>query len=382
MSMLIPLFTLKFGITYGLGLLIIVMYSNDKFNMPTYNKESVGPFAQLPPQSLTIDSRYRSGRRMYVFLLGALYTAICLIGPTTFSFDLSSAAHEGQAIPFGPPQTSNEIWPVAAATFLISTGVARDNSLIGRIELYIRQYAHKTAYIPNAVSDLAFSLRGLNLGSWLIKDPFMDGAAFADRKGAITSLIGEKWIKKFEKNPEQEGELTAWLRANVLFFTLQQIFAKRLSISNPRLEDLTEFQENKDTFERLQNTQKNLVSRLASSEDPSCNGLEHMYLDIQRFGREASLMIAVLMSQTARNANDLAQRVGQLGFQGIDANDRSDHVGYTVIVNLFIGIAAVLAVLLLFAPLLFKFVPRLSKIGYINWVNADFGLGAWAIFAC
>jgi len=283
------LFTLKFLITYILGLLIIVMYSNDKFNMPTYDKESVGPFAQLPPQSLTIDSRYRSGRRRYVLLLAALYTAICLIGPTTFSFDLSSALPDGQLIPFGPKQTSNEIWPVAAATFLISTGVARDNSLIGRIELYIRQYAHKTAYIPNAVSDLAFSLRGLNLGPWLIHEPFMERSAFSDRKDALTALIGQKWVKKFEENPEQEGELSTWLRANILFFSLQQIFAKRLNISSPRLDGLTEFQENKDTFERLQNTQKTLVDRLAK-DDHGGSGLEHMYPDSRIAGDTLSVI--------------------------------------------------------------------------------------------
>jgi hypothetical protein len=74
------LFRANFLVTYVLGLLIIVMYSTDKFSMPTYDKETIGHFAQLPPQSLTIDSRYRSGRRVYIFLLAALYTAILWIG--------------------------------------------------------------------------------------------------------------------------------------------------------------------------------------------------------------------------------------------------------------------------------------------------------------
>jgi hypothetical protein len=368
------LFTANFFLTYALGLLIIVMYSNDKFNMPTYDKESVGPFAQLPPQSLTIDSRYRSGRRMYIFLLGSLYTAICIIGPTTFNLDFGSLLSPGQPIQYGPQAKNNEIWPVAAATFLISTGVARDNSIIGRIELYIRQYAQKMAYIPNAVSDLAFSLRGLSLNIWLVKDPFTDANVFDERKLALASLIGLNRMKKFEENPEQEGELTAWLRANVLFYALQQIFSKRLSISNPRLEDLIELQENKDMFERLQNTQR----VLADAADQA--GLEKIYLQIQMFGRDASLMIAVLMSQTARNANDLAQRISQLGFSDIDPRDRSDHFGYMIIVNMFIGLAGVTAIILVFLPLLFIFLPPLARFGKINWTNADFGVEVWTIF--
>ena len=70
---------------YFLGLLIIILYAKDKFNTPTYDKELMGPFSQLPPQFLTIDARYRQGVRTYIFLLLALYTALCIIGPYTFS---------------------------------------------------------------------------------------------------------------------------------------------------------------------------------------------------------------------------------------------------------------------------------------------------------
>src|SRR6266480_7929928 len=72
-------------VNYLFGLVIIVLYAKDKFNTPTYDRDSMGPFSQLPPQLLTIDARYRQGVRMYVFLLLALYTALCILGPYTFS---------------------------------------------------------------------------------------------------------------------------------------------------------------------------------------------------------------------------------------------------------------------------------------------------------
>src|ERR1700752_2727275 len=75
----------KFLANYLFGIVIIILYAKDKFNTPTYDKETMGPFSELPPQFLTIDARYRQGMRTYVFLLLALYTALCIIGPYTFS---------------------------------------------------------------------------------------------------------------------------------------------------------------------------------------------------------------------------------------------------------------------------------------------------------
>src|SRR5436190_17905050 len=126
----------KFLTNYFFGLVLIILYAKDKFNTPTYDRESMGPFSQLPPQLLTIDARYRQGVRMYVSLLLALYTALCIIGPYTFS---------QQNLQLGFVADSSQLWPVASATFLISTGAAKDSSVLGRIEHFIRQYAQKTA---------------------------------------------------------------------------------------------------------------------------------------------------------------------------------------------------------------------------------------------
>ncbi|MEH2548835.1 hypothetical protein V1283_005480 [Bradyrhizobium sp. AZCC 2262] len=342
--------------TYCLGLLIIVMYSKDKFNMPTYDKESVGPFAQLPPQSLTIDSRYQWGRMVYVLLLAALYTAISIIGPTIFSLDQSNANQTKLSL-----VASAQTWQVAAATFLISTGAARDDSLLGRIELFIRQYAHKIAYIPGAVSDLAFSLRNFKVGTWLLNDPSIDGTKLIERRTALMGLVGEESIAKFERNPEIEDETTAFLRANILFFTLSQMFNKSPGISNPRLDNLTDLQENRDAFERLQNSQRNLLAQIGSP-DKGREGPDHLYADIQRFSREISLTIAVLLSRTARNGNDLAHRLDQLGFSSAYVNNRSDHVGYVFLVNAFILSGVVISGLFLFAPML-------SKTVGVDWTN-------------
>jgi len=148
----------KFLSTYIFGLIIIVMYAKDKFNMPTYDRAAMGPFAQLPPQSLTMDKRYRQGRTSYIFMLLCLYTVVCIVGPSISPDLFNLFKQAGPQMQLGPQigqPGSAELWPVAAATFLISTGASSDSSILGKIEFYVRQYAHKSAYIPRTVRDLA-----------------------------------------------------------------------------------------------------------------------------------------------------------------------------------------------------------------------------------
>src|SRR6266404_7400502 len=178
----------QFLTNYLFGLLTIVLYAKDKFNTPTYDKEAMGPFSQLPPQLLTIDARYRQGMRIYIFLLLALYTALCIIGPSTFN---------QQNIQLGFAADTSQIWPVASATFLISTGAAKDSSVLGKIEHFIRQYAHKAAYIPGIVSNLAYAIRNVETVPWLKENKDkLKLEEFGERKNSLTALIGETFVAR------------------------------------------------------------------------------------------------------------------------------------------------------------------------------------------
>jgi hypothetical protein len=354
--------TSKFFLIYIGGVIIILLYAKDKFNTPTYDRNAMGPFAQLPPQFLTIDARYRRGRAAYIVLMLCVYTAICIVGPASFSNVMAAAEGISGAVPSGG---NDEVWPVAAATFLISSGTASDNSILGRVELFIRQYAHKTAYIPSAVSDLAFSLRSLNISQWLISNPYVDKNELNERKRALTALVGEPKIAQIEQRPEQEGEVAAWVRANILFYILQQIFAKQKGELGAKLDYLTELDQNKQVFERIQGERERLARQFPPGAQHGDIESGKTFAEVQQFNKEASLMIAVLLSQTARNTNYLKDHLDQLGFQGVDLQDRSDHFTYVTMVNLFIVAGAAVAMLLLVAKLL----PRIGA--GMTWVSND-----------
>ena len=370
---LVSLLNVKFLSSYALGLLIILLYAKDKFNMPTYDREAMGPFAQLPPQRLTMDSRYRTGRAIYIGLLLCIYTAICIVGPTTFNVDFSKFSKDVSLVGSKLPSSIDEVWVVAAATFLISTGAAKDDSIFGRIELYIRQFAHKTAYIPNTVSDLAFSLRGLDIRPWLASRSDADDGEALDRRRILINLIGDEHVKTIESAPEQENEITAWARANILFYALQQILTKR-ALSGPRMDELTELEENKDTFERLRNHRQALVEKLTGSTEHKMgtDDADQVYRGIQRFAKDTSLMIAVLLSQAARNETDVVDALGQLRFAGIDLSNRQDHTSYLLLVSGSILLGAAVGALILI-------VPEMVGLSRLNWSTVDNQQGFIAI---
>jgi hypothetical protein len=351
---------------YFFGMLIIILYAKDKFNTPTYDKESMGPFSQLPPQLLTIDARYRQGMRTYVFLLLALYTALCIIGPSTFS---------QQNIQLGFGASASQIWPVASATFLISTGAAKDSSILGRIEHFIRQYAQKTAYIPSVVSNLAYSIRNVETIPWLKdnKDKLKPDE-FEDRKAKLTALIGPKFVAKLNENPRQQGHLAAWARANIVFYCMQQMF--RGVLPSERLSQIVEMPENVAIFERLKKEREELERRFIGSEEERERrsepgdeaSLDKLLSDVQRFAKEVSLTIVVLLSQSVRTLSDLKERLEQLGFREIELRDHSDHLVYLVMVNFSIAFGAFMSYAL------FSFINSLAALTppFVGWIESLF----------
>jgi hypothetical protein len=353
-------------LTYLFGVLIIVMYAKDKFNTPTYDRTAMGPFAALPPQLLTIDARYRRGRFVYIFLMACVYTAICIVGPESFSNLMAAAGQEAMPAEAGK---NHEVWAVAAAAFLISTGAASDNSILGKIELMIRQYAHKAAYIPSAVSDLAFGLRSLNIRQWLITNPYVDKTELADRKRGVAMLVGAERIAKIEDNPDQEGELAAWVRANILFFILQRMFSGETDMLGAKLDYLTDLEQNRQTFDRIENDREILARQFPPDAEHVDNESGKTFAEVQQLNKETSLMIAVMLSQTARNTNYLNDHLDQLGFQGVDLRDRSDHFTYSTMVNLSILLGAALATLLLVA----RMFPGIGS--HLTWIYDNTFIG-------
>lgn len=344
-------------INYLLGLITIVLYAKDKFNTPTYDKESMGPFSHLPPQLLTIDSRYRQGLRIYILLLLALYTALCIIGPSTF-----------QNVQLGFAASTAQLWPVASATFLISTGAAKDSSILGRIEHFVRQYAQRSAYIPKIVSNLAYSIRNVETTPWLKENrDKLKSAEFDERKAALTALIGSTLVARINENPGQQGHLAAWARANIVFHCMQQMF--RGVLPSEKLGQIIEVQENVAVLERLKEQRKELEGRLLRAEEHRAGGtgsgaeldMDKLLSDTQRFSKEVSLTIIVLLSQSVRTFSDLKGRLEQLGFRGIELRDNSDHLVYVVMVNFCILLGAFIAYAVASTPYIFDLVRSLVR---------------------
>lgn len=308
------LFTSNFMSLYLFGALIIILYAKDKFNKPTYDGSAMGPFAQLPPERLTIDRRYRNGWATYVFMLLALYTAICIIGPKTFPnlFDvMKSLPSQYQA---GPPSANIEMWPVAAATFLVSTGALSDSSILGRIEYLIRQYAHKTAYIPRTVRDLARYFREIQPHEWL-KQPQREDER-SEQKKALEDFAGKKTVEEIENAGDVGivGEVLVWARANILFYILEnRVYKETVEMPDGRLDEMKRLPGNEAVRQDLKSTQKKLKADVIDS----AGGFISDAGDVAKFLKDVSLTLSVLISQAARNQAEIDGYVRKLGLAEI-----------------------------------------------------------------
>ena len=109
------------------------------------------------------------------------------------------------------------MWPIAAATFLISTGASNDNAVLGRIEYFIRQYAHKTAYIPSTVRNLGRYFREIDSYHWLVEPKKKD--EIEERRNKLITLAGNGVVAEIEqKHGDLFGEI---LTGRVQIFCLR-----------------------------------------------------------------------------------------------------------------------------------------------------------------
>lgn len=329
----------KFLGTYLFGLVIIVLYAKDKFNMPTYDRTAMGPFAQLPPQSLTLDRSYRQGRTTYIVMLLCLYTAVCVVGPTTFPDLFTFMKNVAPQYQLGVQSDNAELWPIAAATFLISTGAMSDGSILGKIEFFVRQYAHKTAYIPRTVRDLARSLRETDVLKWLGEpgDVSLAQEVKDRRKARLIALAGAGAVNDvIAKGEHASEEMIRWLRANILLITLDGLFGKRFETVEGRLDELTDLPANKEVYTSITGTQSALYKNLVDAD----GNFQSEKGDAARFAKDSSLMLAVLLSQGARNQAELDDYLKRFGLEEahFHPTDASTFVT-TVNVCLCLGVA-------------------------------------------
>ena len=152
----------------------------------------------------------------------------------------------------------------------------------------------------------------------------------------------------------------------MLFSALLQIFGEGQAISNQRLASLADQQENLDIFERLKAKQKSLASQFSAVKDQGNSSADQVHADVQRFAKDASLTIAVLLARSAKNGSELTQLLTQLGFQDVYARNRTDHFVYIFLVNVFIFFGVVVACLLLVTPVI---IPAFFK--SINLTEED-----------
>jgi hypothetical protein len=199
----------NYALLCAIGSIIILLYSREKYDQPTYEHTAIGNLAPLSPKLLASDFRYSKGLFVYLSLMLTAYAALCLIGPGVAGAVAGGAAGEKAKLP-----ESLTTWPIAATTLLVGSGVAGDTSFFGMLEAKFRRWAHEAAFIPMAVGALANRLTGVDVEKWAAKSG-------KDSPPVIREILEKRGgPAKLAAAADAEA---VWVRANVLYHALQQL---------------------------------------------------------------------------------------------------------------------------------------------------------------
>jgi hypothetical protein len=337
----------QYWITVFLGLVIVYSFAVGKYDSPTYAKTSIGNLAQLSPRSLASDSRYKKGFGIYVVCLFAIYSILCIVGPKIF-------------VALGFPSSEflqdEKLWPIAVASALTVAGAARDDRFPGNVEGLIRRKAHEAAYIPTAVTALAYQLRSFSLADWLQRSPAKELHKFQSRIGEFPGL-SLKDVAKLE-----EGKVVSWVRANILFLHFQQLDAEKYG--RIKAQD-----ETREAEQYLVGLHASARSRLSSVDFSNLSLEDALSKDIDAFFEGASVLLAATVLQAAPDARALSSALSFLDFKDTDAVGRQAWQQYATFEVAVISLTcAALAVFMYLFPSL---VLRLGSLVFTDLKNLD-----------
>jgi len=157
------LIDLDYLLSFGLGLLTLLLFCIERFNQPARNSDV---FAErLVPRYLSYSHNYIVTFCTYCFLMVSLFIALCIIGPNIlqqfgpnidgYQPSIQSGA-QFDASNFNsprPPDKSEPWFPLAVA--LILSGFSTQFPILNIVELRIRRLTHRLIGIPEGVQQVA-----------------------------------------------------------------------------------------------------------------------------------------------------------------------------------------------------------------------------------
>jgi hypothetical protein len=286
-----------------IGVIIVYSFAASRYNVPTFAKTSIGPIGQLSPKLLAPDSRYQKGFLIYLSLLLLLYFAFCIIGPKVLDIP-------GISIPENWKDST--LWPVGAASALVTVGLAADSRFPGNIENFFRRKAHEAAYIPTAFATLSNQLASFRLAEWwgTAKDD-------PDTSYSIRAMSGaQNNDSVFRAVQLREGNMVSWIRGNVLLNCLDQL-------SGEQYGPIKGQDENRDAAKLLAVLHESIKNRLGGVwTDPSTVKIDAaLAKDIESFIDGASVLLASTLLQATPDARDLSAAIKEFGFAEIDSTN-------------------------------------------------------------
>jgi hypothetical protein len=331
-----------------LGMISILAFSTNRYDIPTWEKTTIGNLAQLSPKSLAPDYRYRKGFIIYVSCMLATYVALCFIGPKIVN-----------AIPGAsqlPLVTEPALWPMSAAVILAAAGAMGDERFPGNIEGFFRRKSHEMAFIPTAVKKLSTQLTSFKLINWY-------NATDANVRRRIENESGGVSVCPLSQVAQlTEGNLVSWARGNILLYQLK-------ALSGSTYDQIKGQDENKRALQNLSILRTSVLSRLPKFEQDNSNKDIDSSLsgDIDSFIQGTATLLAATLLQAAPNERDLSEQISAFGLLDIDSDPSQDWAQFVRFVA--VAAAACTFVVWVFINIAITMFPKIFETGITGSIN-------------
>jgi hypothetical protein len=218
------------------------------------------------------------------------------------------------------------LWPMGAASALMTVGIAGDNKFPGNIENFIRRKAHEAAYIPTAVTTLSYQLASIDLDEWLKTTDrqtieTIQAQSGGDAVGPIQQIAALA-----------EGKLVSWIRGNILIHCLRKL-------SEEQYDAIKAQDANRDATRFLEALHDSIKSRLATAT-PGYTVDAPLAKNMDDFVDGASVLLASTLLQATPDARELSATITSLGFKEIDSSSPQTWTQFAILSTAFLCAAA------------------------------------------
>lgn len=276
-----------------IGVVVVLLFSIDKFNEPSFSRRADEPETLFLPRYLALRHQYVRGLAMYIGGTEVLFLLFTIAGPK-FLTNLQQ----------NTIQISPETWPLAAA--LLITGIIPNIKWLQKLEEKWRRVCHENAYIPDGAKETAHKITHAKFDPGAYRSDISSDHAFNELK---------------EYFDEREDRIIRnWVKISCILHALGRELEDDANSSNFDRNFLSsskaEIDQLKADFKRDQRMFKNYLIAKAKTKDASllAENSNELIQEIKRLMKRVCTIVSCAVRAKQSSEEGVFRSLGDVGF--------------------------------------------------------------------